>query len=197
METIVKNNRLILTLVMLCAVIMVSCQEGDGEADYGFGYVYISQATSSGGLNNHCLVPDGAGKNTLNFKEENGKLNIYLGITRSGKLSDAAGFTVDVLSSTNMAQEAIISGDIDNAMLLPSSLYEIPDKVSIASGTNSATFYLSLDVNILKTSEYAGKKLVVALEIANPTSYQLSDKNTSVVVVIDVNAMLGILFPAS
>ncbi|NDV82488.1 DUF1735 domain-containing protein [Bacteroides sp. 51] len=186
-------NRFIFAVMMLCAIVVAGCEEGDGDADYGFAYVYIPQATASGGLNNHYPVPSGSGENTYNFKVEGGKLNIYLGVLRSGLISGASGFTVDVAVSSTMTEEAVTSGGINNAQALPSGLYTLPDKATVQAGKESTSFYLSVDINALKGGAYAGKNLVLAVEIANPTHYELSDENTSVVVVIDVDAVLDII----
>lgn len=191
MKLIVKNKRSVFACMALCTLIniMVGCQEGDGNLDYGFGYVYIPQATVSGGLNNHYRIPSGAGSDTYNFREESGKLNIILGVTRSGKISNAAGFTVDVVVSSTLTQEAVSSGSIANAVALPSSMYEISDKVTVNPGSNYAAFYLSVNINALMDSMYNGKNLVLAVGISNPTKFELSEKNTVVLVVIDVNAV--------
>lgn len=197
MEFIIKNNKSILAFVMLCFVFMTSCTDGDGDADYGYAYIYIPQATTSGGLNNHYNVPSGAGENTHNFAVENGKLNIYLSVLRSGKVTDASGFTVDVVASATKTNEAVNSGKVSNAVALESNLYTLPSKVTVSSGKESASFFLSLDVDTLKKAIYSGKNLALVVEIANPTHYQLSDQNTSVIVVIDVDAMLSHISSAS
>lgn len=197
MKLIVNNKRLVLAFMSLCTLMFIveGCQKGDGDLDYGFGYIYIPQATVSSGLNNHFPVPSGAGKDTYNFKEENGKLNIILGVLRSGKISNAPGFTVDIMISSVMTEEAVASGEIVNALALPASLYEMPDKVTVEPGKNSAPFYLSIDINALMDGTYDGKNLVLALGIANPTNFELSDENRSVLVVVDVDALRDILYP--
>lgn len=193
MKLFIKNNRLTLFILLLCCMATTGCKEGDGEADYGFAYIYMPQATTSGGLNNHYLVPSGAGKDTYNFKEENGKLNIYLGVLRSGKISDASGFTVDVAASSTQTDEVVASGAISNAVALQAGSYTLPDKAIVQSGKESGSFYLSLDMDVVTNYRHIGKNLVLAVGIANPTHYQLSKQNTSVVVVIDVDALLDIL----
>lgn len=195
MKLIIKDIKLALATIGLCTLMIVvqGCEKGDGDLDYGFAYIYIPQATVSGGLNNHYPVPGGAGENTYNFKEENGKLNVILGVLRSGKIANAPGFTVDIATSSNLTEDAVDSGAIPNAMALPASLYEIPGNVTVDPGKNSTAFYLSININALMDGSYDGKNLVLAVGISNPTNFELSDENTSVVVVINVNDLREVL----
>lgn len=177
--------------VVLFALVQTGCEKGDGDADCGYGKIYITQATIADG---NYSVPAGGGKDTYNFVVENGKLNIYLGVLRSGKISDAPGFTVGVAVSQTMT-DAAASGA--NTIAMPSSLYTLPGKVTVPSGNNSAVFFLSVDVDVLMDGTYDGKKLVLALTIGAPTNFELNDADTSVVVILDVDAMRAILFPKS
>ena len=45
-------------------LVLIGVEEGDGDADYGFGKVYMPQAVSTGGLNNSYAVPSGGGDYT-------------------------------------------------------------------------------------------------------------------------------------
>jgi len=193
MKFFIKNNRFVLAILMFCSVIMAGCEEGDGDADYGFGYVYMPQATVSGGLNNHYPVPSGGGISTYNFIEKDGKVNIFLSVLRSGKISGAAGFTVDVAVSQAETERIISSGEVSNGIVMPSGMYELPNKVTVEPGKDAATFYLSLDVEQLSHYTYIGKELVLVVGINNPTHYELSDENTSTVVIVDVDALLDII----
>ncbi len=189
MKFIIKNHRFLFFILILSGLLIAGCKEGDGDANYGFAYIYMPQATVSGGLNNHYPVPSGAGVNTYNFKEDNGKIHIYLGVLRSGLFSGAPGFTVNVSASSVLTEEAIASEEIASAMALPTALYTLPDKATVEPGQSSTSFFLSVDASILTDDTYAGKNLVLAVEISNPTRYELSDQNTSVVVVIDIEAL--------
>ena len=78
-------------------------------------------------------------------------------------------------------------------MALPVELCTIPEKISVPEGDNTGTCYFSVDLEELakRTSELVEgnqyRLLVLGLEISNPTAYQLSETNTSVVVVLDLN----------
>lgn len=100
------KNKLILLIAFLCTCAFAAC-EGDGDADYGFGKVYMPQAVSTGGLNNSYAVPSGGGDYTYNFRVENGTVRIILGVIRSGKLSDKKGYTVDVYTSAEDTAAAV------------------------------------------------------------------------------------------
>jgi hypothetical protein len=195
MEKILKIRKFIVALAVSCILALPGCVEGDGELDYGFAHIYIPQATVSGGLNNHYPVPSGRGKDTYNFAVENGKLNIYLAVLRSGKIANAAGFSVNIVVSNEMTDEAIASGEIADALALPSGLYTIPNRATVEAGNSSTTFFLAVDIEALMNGAYDGKKLALAVAIENPTNYELNTELASVVVVINVDAMRPILFP--
>lgn len=185
MKTLLKDK--ILFIVFLFAlVVFTGCKEGDGDADYGFAYIYMPQATASGGLNNEYNVPSGGGEYTYNFRvdKESNKLNIMLGVIRSGKVPDSS-FSVDVLplpGNTHVDASA-------NQMLLPESMYTLPSTVTVPEGKSNNSFYLSVDINSLKSDTYTGKKLLLTVGIDKPTKFQLSETNTQTLVIIDVDAI--------
>lgn len=165
--------------VAAAALLSLSCQKGDGDVDYGNEFVYIPQATVSGGIDNYYNVPSGQ-YNTANYEIKDGQLNVYLGVLRSGKSAYKA-FSVDVLVddalSSSAAQEL-------GATVLPSSAYTLPAKAEVKDGEAGASFVLAAQQSAL-----TGGKYVVAVKIANPSKYELSKTNTSVVVVIDSDAL--------
>jgi len=192
MDFIVKNTRFVLAFTALFSLAVASCGKGDGEADCGLAFVYMPQATITGSSNQY-PVPSGDGTHTYNFKLEGGKLNIILGVLRSGKFDNPQGFSVNIQVSSAETDNAVAL--IDNAVALPSNIYQMPNKVTVEDGNSSATFYLSVDVNQLLNGTYDGKQLVLAVEMGEPTHYNRAEQNTSVVVVIDVDAMRTILTP--
>ncbi|MHA4894987.1 hypothetical protein ACXZ1K_09555 [Pedobacter sp. PWIIR3] len=103
-------------------------------------------------------------------------------------LSSVAGpsFTVDVVQSDSAANAAIASGAITNAELLPSS------RVGLGTGkvlfdVNKNTANLALTTNFATLMSRTNHKWVVGLKITNPTKYQASLTNKTIVVVIDAN----------
>lgn len=184
-----KKIIFILTVCVM-AFTLNSCEKGDGDADYGYAKIYIPEATVSGGIDNYYAVPSGGGEYTYNFRVENGNLNIILGVYRSGTFSTNDAYTVDivVLNTESTAAAAAKSGEV-----MPSTLYTLPSKVNVESGEVSNSFYLTIDAATLEQAQYSGKKLVLCVGIANPTAYSLSDVNTSVNVVLDVDAITAFL----
>jgi hypothetical protein len=189
---IMKNKKTAFTFIMLCAMAFAGCQKGDGGADYGYARIYIPQARVTG-LNNHYTVPGGSGDiSSLRYTVADGRVDILLSVARSGKISDATGFSVDVAVSaddTRAAMEATGPDAIANAVELPAALYELSPTATVASGETSGPIDLSLDMRQLPGGDYDGKNLVLAVKIANPTAWELSDTNTSVVVIVDVDAL--------
>ena len=168
---------------VLCLFALASCAKGDGDKDYGVEKVYIPQAMADGGITNVYKVPSGEGEYTYNFAIENETVEVYLGVMRSGKQSGQA-FTVEVVvndeASAAMAEKY-------GAEVMPADLYTLPSEVSVAAGTNSKTFHLSLNKEALKAK--ADKKLVLCVGLANCTAYEISEKAAEVTVLVDVNAL--------
>lgn len=183
------KNRLISFLAALCALAFAAC-EGDGDADYGFGKIYMPQAVSTGGLNNSYAVPSGGGESTRNFRVENGSVRVILGVMRSGKLSDKRGYTVEVYTSDEETAAAVAAY---GGEAMPAGLYTLPDEVVVPAGQSGATFYLSIPVAALSRDEYAGRKLVLSVGIRNPSAWELAPTGTRTAVVVDVDALKALI----
>lgn len=162
---------------------LASCAKGDGDKDYGVEKVYIPQAMADGGITNVYKVPSGEGEYTYNYAVEAETVEVYLGVIRSGKQSGEA-FTVDIVvnddASAKMAAQY-------GAEVMTADLYTLPETVSVAEGSNSQTFHLSLNKAALKAK--ADKKLVLCVGLANCTAYEISEKAAEVTVLVDVNAL--------
>ncbi len=177
-------------MATLCAALVLAACEGDGDADYGYGYVYMPQAVSTGGLDNSYAVPSGAGEFTYNFRVEEDRVKVILGVLRAGKIEDGRGFTVSVVTSeaASAAAAAQFGGEV-----MPASIYALPQAVAVEDGQSGATFYLSIDAAALKSGAYDGRKLVLAVGIENPSAYELAKSGTTTAVVLDVDAMKAYL----
>lgn len=189
MKKNMKCKMYTLMAMLLLAIGLVACDGSDGEADYGFAYLYMPQATSGGGLDNNYHVPSGGGSYTANYKIKDGKLEIILGVLRSGQLSNSA-YSVDIISRADTTRQIVASGAIPDAVALAENQFSLPAKVDVPSDKSGETFYLSVPVEVLKEVAFAGKKLIVTVGITNPTKYELNTRKTSTVVIVDVDAML-------
>lgn len=165
--------------IAAAALLTLSCQKGDGDADYGNEFVYMPQATVSGGIDNYYNVPAGQ-ENTANYYIEDGNVNVLLGVVRSGKSAYNA-FSVDVLTDDALSSKA--AEDL-GATVLPASAYTLPAKADVKDGEAGASFVLAVQQSALE-----GGKYVLGVKIANPSKYELAKSNTSVVVVIDSDAL--------
>lgn len=179
------KNRLIWLFAAVCALTFSAC-EGDGDADYGFGKIYMPQAVSTGGLDNTYAVPAGGGEYTRNFSVADGKVNIALGVARSGKLSDAKGFSVEVYVSDEKTAAAAAQAE---GMAMTPDMYTLPASVEVEAGKSGATFSLVIPVATLTQSEYSGQRLVLSVGLRNPTAYELAETGTETVVIVDVEAL--------
>ena len=181
-------------LAVVAAFALSGCEKGDSQKDLGFPVIYIPQATVTG-LDNTYPVPAGPldQYTTCNCKVEDGKLNVIIGVLRSGFIADRKAYSVSLgecPSETQVKLDGYAEAGIP-AMALPAGTYSIPSKIEVPAGENGATCYVSIDLAALAahktqiTADGGMKLLVLGLEISNPTQYSLAEKNTSVVMVID------------
>ena len=171
-----------------------ACDKGAGTDNYGFAYIYMPQATGSGGLDNNYYVPSGEGAYTYNFKVDsvNNELQIMLGVLRSGDVPNAA-YSVDIIVRTDTTGQIISDGLVDNGIIFPSSMYSLPQKVDVAANENGAGFYMTIPAEALKNDAYTDKSLVLTVGLANPSRFELSSTNTNTVIILDVNAIRAFL----
>ncbi|GHT17766.1 hypothetical protein AGMMS49573_10090 [Endomicrobiia bacterium] len=167
-----------------------SCDEGEGSDDYGFGYIYMPQATVTGGLNNNYYVPAGEGVYTYNFKIDVGKkeLQIILGVLRAGVIANAE-YSVDIIARTDTTNQILAEGLVENGIAFPQNLYSLPSKITVPKSKSGDSFYMTVSTDALKNDAYTDKKLVLAVAVRNPTHFELAPENTNTVVILDVNTI--------
>jgi hypothetical protein len=163
----------------------ISCEKSVSDQDFGSTSIYMPQATVSGGMYN---VPAGRDSSSFNYDIEGGKVNIMLGVYRSGK-SAAQAYSVNVVANADTINTLIASNALDpnTTVVLPSAMFTMPSTVAVKDGDNKATFYLSVDKAQLKN--YAGKKLAIGVKLTNPSKYTLHSTLSSAIVVINVDAI--------
>lgn len=172
----------ILFFILLIATVLMGCSKSDAEKIEGFALVYMPQASTA----EYYAVPTGAGEHSYNFKIEADELLVFLGVMRSG-LGEYDSFSVDVMADDSKSAETLPK--ISNGVLLPASQFTIPTNASVASGDNSATFYMKVKKSVINEAANAGKVLIATVRIDNPTRYTLAQTNTSTTILIDVNAI--------
>ena len=196
MKLIVKISKYLFAFAVLSAFVLTGCIKADTDLDYGFPLIYMPQATVTQ-INNYYTIPRGPIEeySTYNCYYENGKLNIVLGVSRAGKIANTKGFSVTLSvaqAETASAVAAMNEAGGVEAMVLP-NVYTLPSSITVEAGKNSGAVYMSVDMNALAqiddiVVDNQWKRLVLAVEISNPTEYELSDTNTSVVIIIDLNS---------
>lgn len=187
-------KQVVALMVVMALIVLVGCENNDSETLFGYSKIYIPQSTVSGGQNLHYLVPTGANKDTYNYKVDTlgNKVNVYLGVTRSG-LETADAYSVNIETRTDTINTLISNGLINltpstiPVVLLPEAAYTLPAKVSVPAGQYATSFYLTIQLDVLKT--YAGKKVALCVTIKNPTKYILSTTNDRVIILINVDAL--------
>lgn len=173
-------------------VSFVACKKADSEISYGIAKIYMPQAINlSAGINNNYPVPSGTDSTTYNYKIDvaNKKLNVILGTSLSGE-DVFIGYTVDVKVNTDTVNQLIANKTLDaSTLLMPSSMYSLPAQVSVPAGVRGNTFYLSIDISQLKSLQYVGKKLALAVALSNPTVYPLQQSISTTIVIVNVASL--------
>lgn len=179
------------------ALLIAACGKSDSKKDYGFPLIYIPQATVTG-LDNSYPVPLGPfGQNSVyTCYYRDGRLNVAFGVVRAGAIANASGFTVDfrVSQAQTEAKLASLTEAGSYAQALDPSLCQIPSTISVEAGKNTGTTYLGIDLTALaarRESIWNGEAyplLVLGVEIANPTAYELAEENTAAVLLLDLNS---------
>jgi hypothetical protein len=187
MKKNIINTAIFFAATILFITTMNSCDKGYNDASFGYNYIYMPQATVSGGLNLNYLVPAGLDSATYNYQIDtiNHKVNVYLGVLASGEQANA-GFTVNVSANNDTTNQIISGGTFANAVLLPSTMYTLPSTVTVPAGKHSANFLLTIDATALQA--YAGKTVLLTVQLSNPTRYMLNTVYNKTVVAISVHA---------
>jgi hypothetical protein len=186
-KSIIKIGSLF-ALIILLVMAMSSCDKAYNNASFGYNYIYMPQATVSGGLNLNYPVPAGLDTATYNYQLDtvNHKLNVYLGVAASGEKA-GLGYTVNVSANIDTTNQIITGGTIPNAILLPDSIYTLPSSVTVLAGKSSGSFFLT--INSTDLLQFAGKTAVLTVQLSSPTNYQLNTQLNKVVVVINVSKL--------
>ncbi|RZM30054.1 MAG: DUF1735 domain-containing protein [Pedobacter sp.] len=179
-----KKLSFLLSLALV-GVMGASCEKDDSDADFGFAKIFMPQATLA---NLNYAVPSGRDSATFNYKLDAQKVNVLLGVSRSGKL-ELSAYSVGVVANPDTVTQMISNGILPGAttVVMPASMYTMPQTVSVPDGQSQATFTLSVDRAQLKA--LAGKKVALGVVLKNPSQYTLNQAINKVVVIIDVNQL--------
>lgn len=180
-------------LILALFVGVTACKKAGSELEYGYSKIYMPQAVAqNGATNNNYAVPMGTDSSTFNYTIDldNNKVMVRLGAAVSGNSRN--GFAVDINVNNDTVQQMLTNGTLDATnMVMPASMYKIPNKLEVQQGQISGAFYLTVDANQLKSSTYTGKKLCLWVNISNPTNYTLDSSKSGTLIILSANDMLN------
>lgn len=173
-------RKYIFIIAAVIAAMLTSCEK---QPQWGFKLIYMPQAAISNNLDHEYPVPM-SGQQDKNYALKGGKLDVFLGVYRSGQ-GDLQAYSVDVYYDPVLSGAAAASAA--DRVAIPLNYLHFPDKVSVEDGSRQKTFNLTVDLAALKAAhpEYAGKMLVAAIGIANPSKYELNEEISKTIIVID------------
>ena len=181
-----------IVLISAFMLTLFSCAEDDSKKEWGFAKVYMPQAAlTDGGITTIYRVPFSSSNGTQNYEldEENGFLQITLGVYRSG-LQALESFSVDI--AVDEEKTAEIAATTAKGVVLPKDCYSLIDKITVPNGEREAIFKLTVDLNKL-ISEYEdlGKRqLILVVGISNPSKYELNEALAKTTVIIDASRFM-------
>lgn len=175
----------------LFAFMLLACNKE--ETKYGITNIFMPQAVNmSGGINANYTIPSGTDSSTYNYQldAQNKKINIILGVSRAGMQANEA-FSVNIVTKTDTINQLLTSGILDTTtILMPSAMYTLPTDIAVAAGKSEATFNLSVDIDQIKQSQYAGKKLALAVSISSKGKYEVAPSLATTIVIVNVDALV-------
>lgn len=189
------SNMFRLMVMLAVALVVCSCEKSANEEEWGNSYVYMPQASLlSDGLNNCYTVPSQI-NGVKNYRVENGRIKVFLGVYRSG-LEELESYTVQIVADADTCRQCINAASVgdhdekydvyENAVVLPDDCYELPSQVVVSRGERSNTFYLEVLTDRLKQNQLlSGKTLVMAVRLGHVTRYELNAKQAVTMVVIN------------
>lgn len=169
------------TILTVCLSLMIvtlfSCGEADSEKEWGSARIYMPQATYG---NNKYIVPNGGtiAQHNLNYAVSGDRVNIFLGVYRSGLMALEA-YSVKI-NWSNPSQAGYTC--------LPEGVFTLPEQVSVISGNREKTFYLSVDLNFLRDNK--GTNYSLAVSLSDPTNYSLNTDVSTTFVLINTTLLL-------
>lgn len=175
------------SIIYLLAVVMlaVACKKEDVFNENGITSIYMPQASiGNGGFNNVYPVPFNNG-NVENYTLDTitKTLKIVLGVKNSGLSKD--GFSVSVTADKEATDAFLKSKEGNGAVALPEGSYSLPTNVTVESGSNEKTFYLTVDTGKIITDhpDYFEKKMALAVKITG--NAVINPKLATTLVLID------------
>ncbi|MGX5689727.1 DUF5013 domain-containing protein [Arcticibacter tournemirensis] len=164
-------------LIILVALSIYGCED---KNDAVLIQPPVSISITRGGK--QLTVTKAADFSVLGQKE---KIKIPLGISLSAVTLDSC----EVKVSVNQEHTKQLLPSLTNGVLLPEGSYSLPAKVSIPGNRISAP--LNLVVNFQAIESNAGKQLVIAITLENPSRHSLDTEKKSVNVVIDADKVIA------
>ena len=161
-----------------------------------FQRIYMPQATST------YVVPTGANAATYNYSVDNvnNKVNIKLGVatgvTINGvlkQLVNSKAYSVNISANNDTIAKMMANGTLDPSknILMPATMYTLPSMLNVPAGLSTVdTFNLSVDIAQLKSPAYRDKNLVLAVQLSNPTGYDINPGLTTALVSISINDLV-------
>jgi len=191
------RNKIFFGIVGFFAAMMlvVSCEEADSDKDWGMAKIYMPQASLdvNGNMDGYPVPLSGNPANqNYNLDSSTKKLYVHLGVYCSGK-GKKSPFSVDVITRPDTVAQLIADNVIIGAVHLPEDVYKLPTNITVPTGQQGVVFNLEIDLQKLIDNypELSGKKLVLAVALDKPSAYELNNKLSTTVIVIDASKFMS------
>lgn len=164
----IKHYYFVLTGIIL---ILYSCSKrGIIDREFTPPKVYMTQGVVASKGNGFYLLPANVYNQPVYYTVENGKVNIPVGVVRSGvDLSGTVNvnYALDADTLSKLRANGIVSSEI---LDMPSGSYTLPLATTINNNETNAHSILAVDLNVLLNSllNAPGKKYILPVKISTP-----------------------------
>jgi hypothetical protein len=182
------------SLLMTIVVILftfTSCEyeEVPGNVKYPEQTIYMPAAYSGvydiSVANDPVAVPTNGVVTRYSIDHTANKLNIPLGVYRSGVTSKGE-FSVDIVLNNDTVAQMINLGSLVSTEILPSNMISMPSSIKIIDGSDISRFDLSIDLDFIKSN--VDKQYAIGVRISS-SERKSNPKLSTTIVLIKSNAI--------
>lgn len=175
-------------LFIFSALLMLSCTKSGEFIDDTYPRPLIYW-TGSG----EALTIPSSGIPNYRVDEEEGKIYITLGLSRSG-ISERGAFTVNIVPDQDTVQQLLQNGGLpEGTIALDPAAYSVPSSVEVRAEEDGGLLEVVLDMNEL--SEIDREILALALRLSAPSEYAVNPKLETKLMLINYRSVVGIACP--
>lgn len=171
-------------VLLLMVTSLLACKQQVIDDDYPPAQISIT------GAQHTLTIPN---SNPVNYQidEATNQLVITLGIARSG-LESTDSFSVGISPAQDTIASLIESGTLKRTIPMTAEMFSFPETVIVEQGNTGAEFQVTIAIDRIASANQA---LAFGVRLNSPSKYQLNDKLSTMIIVLDYRKISGNLHP--